>query len=380
MDPRFNKIFTDPENEVFKVVFYPDRIYHAQYLNATRSPRYRYNVREVRSEVDITLLKCEVYLDGQFLCNALRIEYRAGRLVELAREKSRFLRDRLIAEIDILPEDGGPAINATVKLHYDEWIAAYQAEIWETLEPPPTGSHDIKVLDMMGKEGSITTVPALKPVLKDLPSIQRVEAVLRENDIDIPFGYKINDPQRDDDYTRTHQEPRTQEPSSDQNTIEDDKYYLTFQRGWFLQANQILPVRYRNAMMDGENPDRRDDNITDMRWIVQRELGGTLVYFHQVTLAPGAFEGVHQHIGSEELYYITEGEGIAYMGDGDDPTNDRFPIVDQHIFGLGVKAVRQLPVKAGNVIYTKSGGIHGIRNPAGNAQPLKFVAFGYSAS
>jgi mannose-6-phosphate isomerase-like protein (cupin superfamily) len=117
-----------------------------------------------------------------------------------------------------------------------------------------------------------------------------------------------------------------------------------------------------------------------MRWIIQRELGGTLVYFHQVILAPGAFEGVHQHIGSEELYYITEGEGIAYMGDGDDPNNDRFPADDQHIFGLGVKTVRRLPVKAGNVIFTKSGGIHGIRNPEGNARPLKFVAFGYSAS
>jgi mannose-6-phosphate isomerase-like protein (cupin superfamily) len=380
MDPRFNSIFTSPENEVFKVVFYPDRIYHAQYLNATRSPRYRYNVTEVRSEVDITLLKCEVFLDGKYLCNALRIEYRAGRLVEQVREKNRFLRDQLIANIDVLPQSTGPPVNATVKLHYDEWIAAYQAEIWETLEPPPTGSHDVKVLDMMGKEGSITTVPALKPVLKDLWSFQKVEASFRENDVDLPFGYKINDPAWDNDYTRTHQEPRTQDPSSDQNTIADDKYYLTFQRGWFLQANDILPVRYRNAMMDGENPERRDDNITDMRWIIQRELGGTLVYFHQVTLAPGAFEGVHQHIGSEELYYITEGEGVAYMGDGDDPTNDRFPAVDQHIFGLGVKTVRQLPVKAGNVIYTKSGGIHGIRNPAGNAQPLKFVAFGYSAS
>ena len=248
------------------------------------------------------------------------------------------------------------------------------------MEPPPTGSHDVKVLDMMGKEGSITSVPALKPVLKDLWSFQKVEASFRENDVDLPFGYKINDPAWDNDYTRTHQEPRTQEPSSDQNTIKDDKYYLTFQRGWFLQANDILPVRYRNAMMDGENPEHREDNITDMRWIIQRELGGTLVYFHQVTLAPGAFEGVHQHIGSEELYYITEGEGVAYMGDGDDPTNDRFPAVDQHIFGLGVKTVRQLSVKAGNVIFTKSGGIHGIRNPAGNAQPLKFVAFGYSAS
>ena len=41
---------------MFKVVFYPDRIYHAAYFNATRSPRYRYNVTEVRSEVDITVL------------------------------------------------------------------------------------------------------------------------------------------------------------------------------------------------------------------------------------------------------------------------------------------------------------------------------------
>ncbi len=154
MDPRFEKIFGGPENKIFKVVFYPDRIYHAQYLNATRSPRYRYNVTEVRSEVDITLLKCEVFLDGKFISNALRIEYRAGRLVEQAREKNRFLRDRLIGDIDVLPDGTGPAVKATVELHYDEWIDAYQAEIWETLEPPPTGSHDIKVLDMMGKEGS----------------------------------------------------------------------------------------------------------------------------------------------------------------------------------------------------------------------------------
>jgi hypothetical protein len=37
MDPRFDSIFTSPENAIFKIVFYPDRIYHAEYLNATRS-------------------------------------------------------------------------------------------------------------------------------------------------------------------------------------------------------------------------------------------------------------------------------------------------------------------------------------------------------
>ena len=49
MDARFSDIFDRPENTIFRVVFFPDRIYHAQYLNATRSPRYRYNVREVRA-------------------------------------------------------------------------------------------------------------------------------------------------------------------------------------------------------------------------------------------------------------------------------------------------------------------------------------------
>jgi oxalate decarboxylase/phosphoglucose isomerase-like protein (cupin superfamily) len=36
-------------------------------------------------------------------------------------------------------------------------------------------------------------------------------------------------------------------------------------------------------------------------------------------------------------------------------------------------------VQPGSVIYTKSGGIHGIRNPHGS-QPLRFVAFGHYSS
>ena len=52
MDPRFGALATHPSNDIFQVVFFPDRIYHAQYLNATRSPRYRYNVQEVRSKAE----------------------------------------------------------------------------------------------------------------------------------------------------------------------------------------------------------------------------------------------------------------------------------------------------------------------------------------
>jgi mannose-6-phosphate isomerase-like protein (cupin superfamily) len=124
-------------------------------------------------------------------------------------------------------------------------------------------------------------------------------------------------------------------------------------------------------------------NVMGMRWIIQRELGGTIVYFHQVELPPGAVEGTHQHIGSEELYYFIEGEGIAYMGDGDDPhVDETYPLVDPmpDIYGLGPKPCRQIPVKPGITLFTKSGGIHGVRNPRGNTGPLKFVAFGYHSS
>src|ERR1044071_8948521 len=90
MDQRFNQIFNKkrPDNEVFRVVFYPDRIYHAAYLNATVSKRYRYNVLEVRTKHDISLIKAEVYQDGQFLANVLRIEYVGSRLNEVTRKRA----------------------------------------------------------------------------------------------------------------------------------------------------------------------------------------------------------------------------------------------------------------------------------------------------
>lgn len=124
MDPAFNDIFTSPWNDIFKVVFYPDRIYHAEYLNATRSPRYRYNVREVRSYLGINALKGEVYLDGKFLSNFLRLEYRSSRLVEQTREKKRLLKDQLIAWVKVLPENESKKAEATVKLSYCSWIDA----------------------------------------------------------------------------------------------------------------------------------------------------------------------------------------------------------------------------------------------------------------
>ncbi|MEA3211353.1 MAG: hypothetical protein QOE70_4410 [Chthoniobacter sp.] len=385
MDPRFDKIASHPANSIFQVVFFPDRIYHAQYLNATRSPRYRYNVREVRSKADATVLKGEVFLDDRKLCNFLRLEFRASRLVEMVRERQRFVRDGCVAWLKVLPNDPGKIAEARVKLGYCPWIDAFQVEIWETLEAPENLRHDLKVLDMMGRDGEIVRVPAFGPALADIENLDRLEIAFRENTEYMPFGYTVPDGPGpfdaawDNYYERNIQEPNTQEPSSSLNTHQVNNYRIDFQRGFFLtDAHQTPPVRYRNAMMNAENPDRKDENIIEMRWIFQQELGGSLVFFHEVTIPPFTVEGTHQHIGSEELYYIVAGEGVAYMGANDDPKLAHITPVKRDIFGLGPKECRPVAVKPGSVIYTKSGGIHGIENP--NAQPLRFVAFLYHST
>jgi len=378
MDTRFDQINSTVENSIFHVVFFPDRIYHAQYLNATRSERYRYNVREVRGQADISVLKAEVYMDGERYSNVLRIEYRASRLVEKARNKNRFLQDELLAYINLLPSQS-PSVDGMVKLSYCPWIDAYQVELWETLEAPETKQHDARVLDMMGFQGSITSLPAMRPVLAKLPELKRLELAFRENDRDLPFGFTINNPEWDNNYERKIQVANSSTPSSPGNTINTFNYLIDFQRGWYIQSSDIAPVRYVNAMMNDADKDRNSENIIEMRWLLQREFGSNLVFFHEVLIPPGKVEGTHQHIGSEELYYIIEGNGIAYMGENDDPATRDFPTVERSIFGFDQpKRCKELPVRPGSIIFTKSGGIHGIRNPG--SAPLRFVAFLYHGS
>jgi hypothetical protein len=119
MDSRFDEIFQDPQNSVFKVVFFPDRVYHAYSLSATRSDRYRYNVREVRNALDICVMKGEVYLDGAFYSNLLRVEYRGGRLIEGIREKNRYMKDEVMCWVRLLPDDASKLGEDTLHLHYD---------------------------------------------------------------------------------------------------------------------------------------------------------------------------------------------------------------------------------------------------------------------
>lgn len=382
MDPLFSDISSKPDNEIFKIVFYPDRIYHAAYLNATVSERYRYNVTEVRNKSDITFIKAQVFQDGRFLANVFRIEYHAIRLGEVTREKNRFLQMGILCSLDVTLPDNSK-VSTQVTLGYCSWVRAYQCEIWDNLDPIPGATHHYKILSQMGKNGAITYIPELKAALSQARDIKIIEITFRENETDEPYGYKINNPAWDNDYTRSYQVPKTTIPSDPGNTVEVKNYMINFQRGWFLHSANVQPVRYSNAMMESINPEYRTDgnNIVEMKWILQRELGGNLVYFHEVNVTPGSFEGVHQHIGSEELYYIVSGEGIAYMGWDDDPNFDdnTYPIVKQEIYCIGEKPVRKLAVKPGNIIYTKSGGIHGIQNPSKDT-PLIFVAFGYHCS
>jgi mannose-6-phosphate isomerase-like protein (cupin superfamily) len=376
MDDRFEQIYSDEANQIFRVVFFPDRIYHARYLNATRSSRYRYNVTEVRGGPGVNVMKGDVYLGGTRLCGMLRIEYAANRLVEQAREFERRLGPRVKAWCRAVPLDASKAGETTLTLHWDPMIDAYAVEVWETLEAPPGSTHDHRVLVQMGRDAPITRASELSPALADLRALRQVQLAFREDDTLYPTGQPLGNLQWDNGYLRTHQEPRNPAPSSSENTVIDANYALSFQRGFFIpDAGAAAPVSYLNAMMDGDNPDRHDGNIVEMRWLLQRELGGDLVFFHHVTVTPGAVEGTHRHIGSEELYFIIEGEGIAYMEDGNDPSTDGYPLEERRIYGLDPVKCRVLPVRPGSVIYTKSGGVHGIRNPG--TEPLKFVAFLY---
>jgi len=380
MDERFDELFDRPENRIFQVVFFPDRIYHARYLNATRSDRYRYVVHEVRSKADITVMKADVHLDGEHFARVVRIEYRAHRLLEAARERGRFPDQRLIAWVELQgPQLPGP-VEELVPLHYCRWIDAFQVEIWDRLDTPPGKRHAIGVLDQMGFDASITRVPQFAAALADLEQLRRLRIAVRESDRDAPAGWQIADDQAawDNFYQRNVQVPNSNEPSDSANTVMAQNYSIDFQRGFFLQSDQVAPVRYRNAMMNDDDPRAHQGNITSMRWLLQEELGGSVVFFHEVTVPPGVVEGAHRHIGSEELYYVVAGSGTVYMGEHDDPALDHLPTVEQALFGLDPRPCKAVPVQPGSVVFTKSGGIHGIENTGDD--DLRFVAFLYHSA
>ena len=152
MNQLLDNIQNRPENSIFAIVFFPDRIYHAQYLNATRSSRYRYYVHEVRNSLDNMVMKGLVFLDGNLLARFLRIEYRASRLVEQAREQSRFLRDCVLADVGVVHRDPAKNSRATVRLHFDNWIDGIAARGGPAARNPVIGAAkvpDILLLEIL---------------------------------------------------------------------------------------------------------------------------------------------------------------------------------------------------------------------------------------
>ena len=374
MEPTFRELFSLPENEVFKIVSFPDRIYHSHSFNATRSPRYRYTVRAVQAKADITLIKAEVFLDAHFYCNLLRLEYRGGRLIEQARHRrGRRLGRQILASLRILSADTTPPVVGVVKLTFDPVLQAYQVEIWETLEPPPTATHDIKVLHQMGRQGPITARGDPGRAARPQGAAGRGSG-LRRGRAQLPLNGRIDDPVWDTNFNRALQVPSSPEPNAPQNAVETRSYLLVFQKAWVVAAGDVAPVRYRNAMMDDDNPDRHADNIIDIRWLLQRKLGGRSVYCQEVTLPPGTVEEAHVYLGAEALYYVVAGEGVAYLGEQDDPSLANRPTVSRDVLGAGFQCCKAVPIKPGHTVYAKNGAIQGIANPGD--RPLHLVRFG----
>jgi oxalate decarboxylase/phosphoglucose isomerase-like protein (cupin superfamily) len=370
MDQRLLPGAGQPEHDESRVVFFPDRIFHHRVLAAARSPRYDYTVTGVRDTADVTATAAVVTLDGERCADVLRIEYGGRRLREAAGAAGRRPGDTVTADLTVADHP------VAMTLHHDAAVEVYAVELWSTLDPPAGRRHDARVLDLMGREAPITRVPGL-----DVASATgggRLRLAFAEAARHRPRGWRIDAPSRDDNYVRSHQEPRSGQPSDPANTVPDHCYCLDWGPGVLLDADAVEPVRYRNAMLDDDDPERGDDNITEMRWLVQQELGGTIVFFHEVTIPPGGVEGTHQHTGTEELYYVVSGEGLLYVGaDGVAGVGDH-PVIDRRVLGVGTVPCRQVPVRTGSTLLTKSGGIHGVRNTG--TQPLRFVAFLYHTS
>ena len=237
----------------------PTAIYHAPYLNATRSPRYRYNVQEVRNQLDIVVLKGEVYLDGEFLSNFLRIEYRASRLVEQAREQGRGscatnARLGMRTQPTTRPVDTGGS-NSSSSTIARGWTPI-RSKIWETLEPPPGKTHDYSVLDLMGRNDSITRVRQFAPALRDIRALKATceRGLPRERSRTCPSAGRSTSREWDNNYLRRIRSPHpgTEFASSTQSRTRTTS--STSAAAGSCRPKTFAPVRYRNAMMNDEQP------------------------------------------------------------------------------------------------------------------------------
>ena len=98
-----------------------------------------------------------------------------------------------------------------------------------------------------------------------------------------------------------------------------------------------------------ENPRGGAGIVINNRYLDSAELDNNLTGLYLNELEVGSEIGYHEHFGEEEIYYIVDGNGIITDND------------------------KKIEIKAGDVIYTKSGEGHGMINTGD--KPLKFLAF-----
>lgn len=370
----FDALYNGPETDLSLVVEYPDLIFHAHHLAAAaRSHRYRYAITDVRDKHDITVLRGAVYLDGRSCADFLRIEYRASRLLALARGSGRRLGETVLAWLRL---DG--EAEATVPLHFCTRIQAYHLELWSTLEPPEGETHDHSILDMMGRNAPITRVRSLASKLAAVARVGQVELAFREPDHADPICRPITDPHWDNNYHAAVYDAHGADPDDPANRVPNPNYLIDFSRGFFRPAGSVPPVLFRNWRMEANDPEASSQNILSRRWLVQREGGGGLVHLVEGTLLPGGVEGCHRHVGAEELIYVIAGQGLAYVAAGDLADAENYAAVARSTFGIGERPCRELPLGPGAMLYTKSGGVHGVRNTG--SVPLIYVSFLYQTT
>ena len=99
----------------------------------------------------------------------------------------------------------------------------------------------------------------------------------------------------------------------------------------------------------GEKPRGGEGFINAFSYLKDEELTNSMKGFNVMSLEVGASIGYHQHVSDEEIYFIISGKGLVKDND------------------------TEMEVSTGDLIYTKDGEFHGMKNIGD--EELNFVAF-----